>query len=182
MNYKDEYERGISYEDYVDILDENLSLHQLHYNKFQIDPLSSEKISHFRAYKILVITEPWCGDSLALLPIIRKISELNDQWEIKVLLRDSNLDIMDQFLTRGVRGMPMFLFLDENADFQFSWGPRPEGASQIFESHRKEILEGRIEKKDIIKKIRVYYAKDRGVSTLKELLHVFAEQEMLSEA
>ncbi len=37
MNYSDEYEKAISYQEYVDILEDNLSLHQLHYNKFIVD-------------------------------------------------------------------------------------------------------------------------------------------------
>jgi hypothetical protein len=173
---------AISYQEYVDILEDNLSLHQLHYNKFKIDQVNGEKIEKFKACKILVISEPWCGDSLALLPIIRKISEINNRWEIKILLRDSNLDLMDQFLTRGVRGMPMFLFLNENGDFQFSWGPRPEGATQIFESHREQINDGKIDMKEVIKKIRVYYAKDRGIRTLKELMQLFEKNGLLSDA
>lgn len=178
MNFRDEYEKAISYQEYVNILGENLNLHQLHYNKFEIDDENSAKIEKFKPCKILVITEPWCGDSLALLPIISKISELNDQWEIKVLLRDFHLELMDRFLTGGVRGMPMFLFLNERGDFQFKWGPRPEKATQIFETYREQITESKIDKTEVIKKIRVYYAKDRGITTLAELMGIFKEHDL----
>jgi thiol-disulfide isomerase/thioredoxin len=159
-------------------LDDNLSLHELHYKKFSIDRKSRDKIVHFQGCKILVLTEPWCGDSLALLPIIKKISEENGQWEIRVLLRDSNLKIMDQFLTRGVRGIPMFLFLDEKGDLLFNWGPRPVGAVQIFDKYREQIKQGELEKQEVINKIRIYYAKDRGVNTLVELMTVFEAHDL----
>jgi thiol-disulfide isomerase/thioredoxin len=149
----------------------------LHYKKFQVEGDDQIKIKSLKPYKILVITEPWCGDSLALLPLIRKIAEINGNWELKVLLRDSNLELMDHFLTRSVRGIPVFLFLDEEGECKFKWGPRPEAAAQIFENHRSDIEENKIEKKDVIKKIRVFYAKDRGKATLAELMEVFSENE-----
>jgi hypothetical protein len=89
------------------------------------------------------------------------------------MLRDSNLEFMDEFLTRGARGIPIFLFLNEKSDLLFKWGPRPKAASDIFESYRDQINEEKIDKKEVIKKIRVYYAKDRGVTTLTELMEVF---------
>jgi hypothetical protein len=178
LKYREAYDKAMSYEAYVDILGDNLDLHQLHYKKFLIDQESEVLIKSFKPYKILVITEPWCGDSLALLPIIRKIAELNGKWEIKVLLRDENPDIMDQFLTQGVRGMPMFLFLDEDGNYLFKWGPRPEAAAQLFENYREEISKGKIGKIEVIKKIRTYYAKDRGVTTLAELISVFKENQV----
>jgi len=178
LNYQEEFEKGMSYDDYVGLLDEHLSLHQLHYNKFLIDKKSHSIVESLKPYKILVITEPWCGDSLALLPIIRKISKLNSQWEIRIMLRDSNPKVMDQLLTHGSRGIPIFLFLDGNGDLQFKWGPRPKKAAQIFENHRRQINEGKLEKMDVIKKIRAYYAKDRGVTTLAELIRIFEENEV----
>jgi hypothetical protein len=83
---------------------------------------------------------------------------------------------MDRFLTNGVRGIPVFLFLDERGEFLFRWGPRPKKTAQIFENYREKISSGEIEKQDVIKKIRVYYAKDRGIETLAELVEVFDEQ------
>ena len=166
---------AMPYQAYIDMLGKKLDLHNLHYKKFSINKEIESIISVFQPLNILVITEPWCGDSLALIPIIRKISEVNVQWEIKVLLRDSNPEIIDQFLTRGVRGIPIFLFLDERGEFLFRWGPRPKAAHNIYEAHREQIETGKIEKQDVIKKIRVYYAKDRGIETLAELIKVFDE-------
>ena len=70
---------------------------------------------------------------------------------------------MDQFLSRGVRSIPIFLFLDDQGELRFCWGPRPEATAQIYDNHREQITEGKIEKQEVIKKIRIYYAKDRGI-------------------
>ena len=176
LNLITAYDLAMSYQAYLEQLGKNLDLHKLHYKKFSIDENTIAKISGYKKVKILIITEPWCGDSLALLPIIKRIAEKNDHWEIKVLLRDANLEIMDHFLTNSVRGIPVFLFLDERGEFLFRWGPRPKKAAQIFENYREQIAAGEIEKQDVIKKIRVYYAKDRGIETLTELIAVFDKQ------
>ena len=178
MNLASEYNMALPYQEYVDMLGNNYNIHELHYKKFSIDKKISAKISGYKRLKILIITEPWCGDSLALLPIIRKIAEVNGRWEIKILLRDSNLEIMDQFLSRGVRSIPIFLFLDDQGELRFRWGPRPEATAQIFDNHREQITEGKIEKQEVIKKIRIYYVKDRGIKTLTELIRVFDEHNL----
>ena len=170
-----EYNRAIAFQTYLEKLGRSLDLHNLHYKKFFIKKEFATKISKLRNVDILVITEPWCGDSLALLPIIRKIAEIQGLWEIKIILRDENPELIDQFLTKGVRGIPMFLFLDEKGNLLFKWGPRPKEAVQIYENHREQIMEGKIEKQEVIKKIRTYYAKDRGIETLSELIQVFEE-------
>ena len=175
MKLWDEFEKALSLEEYEDKLFENISLHKLHYKKCRIDQEKEEQIRKLSPCNVLVITEPWCGDSLALVPILKKMSEINGNWEVKVLLRDSNLDLMDQFLTHGSRGIPIFLIIDDSGELLFKWGPRPEKAAEIFEDHREQIKNGLIEKEDVIKKIRTYYAKDRGVTTIKELVRIFKE-------
>jgi len=169
MNLKKYYINALSYEAYVQLLNENRPLHELHYKKFNVDNDVAQEPFLKNHYKILVITEPWCGDSLALLPLIRKLSEITTTWDLKILLRDKNLELMDKFLTNGARGIPVFLFLDENFDLITRWGPRPGAAQQIYEKHRTRIENGQILKHDVIKKIRSYYAKDRGKESVAEL-------------
>jgi len=169
MNLEIYFNDAMSYDDYIKLLDKNRTLHDLHYKKFYADSRIDQEEFIKETFNILVITEPWCGDSLALLPIIQKLSERNPTWEIRILLRDKNPELMNHFLTRDVRSIPIFLFLDERFNLITRWGPRPEAAQQIYEDHRTQIESGQITKQDVIKKIRTFYAKDRGQSSLEEL-------------
>ncbi len=170
MNFRKDLETALLYNQYVNLLGDNLSLHNLHYKNFKLNREDEERIARYSPYDILIITEPWCGDSLALFPLIKKISECNSTWNINILLRDKNLDIIDKFLTNGVRAIPKFIFLNKKGDYIFDWGPRPVKAQEIFEQFRERINKGEIEKKDVILKIRKYYAKDKGKETSNELL------------
>jgi hypothetical protein len=173
-----DYKRALPYAAYIDILAKNLSLHQLHYKKFVIDTTTMNKISNFQSMKILVITEPWCFDSLALLPVIKKIAECNKHWDLKILLRDKNTELMEKFLTAGAKAIPVFLFLNEKGELLFRWGPRPTPGVDIFNRHRSLIKNGKIEKQEVIKKIRIFYAKDRGKTTLSELIDLFNDHDL----
>ena len=61
-----------------------------------------------------VITESWCGDSAQNLPIIAKLASLSEKINFKIVLRNSNLDFMDLYLTNGNRCIPKLIVFDEN--------------------------------------------------------------------
>ena len=42
-----------------------------------------------------------------------------------------------------------------------------------------DVIEGKIEKTEVIKKIRKFYAKDRGKTILRELFSIFKEMKLL---
>ena len=82
----------------------------------------------------MVLTEPWCGDSAFLLPVIAEAAALSDQVSLRILPRDENLDVMDQYLTDGSRSIPKLVAFSEDGEELFSWGPRPQAAARQFEA------------------------------------------------
>lgn len=92
----------------------------------------------------LVLTEDWCGDSAFSLPIIVALARLTDQVTLRILLRDANLDIMDQYLTNGTRGIPKLIAFDpETGRELFQWGPRPAELAQAREAWKAEGADGK---------------------------------------
>jgi hypothetical protein len=86
----------------------------------------------------MVLTEPWCGDSAFLLPVIAEAAALSDRVSLRILLRDDNLDIMDQYLTGGSRSIPKLVAFSEEGEELFTWGPRPQAAARQFEALKEE--------------------------------------------
>lgn len=63
----------------------------------------------------LVITEDWCGDALANVPVLAKLAQETGKLHLRLFLRDQNLDLADQYLKEGkYRSVPVFVFFDEN--------------------------------------------------------------------
>jgi len=179
MNLNADFEKGLLYEEYVELLEDNLPLHQKHYNKFQISPEQEETIKQIKPLKLIILTEPWCGDSLAIFPVIRRITEINGNWEMRILRRDENPELMDHFLTRNARAVPIILFLDKDGSLIFRFGPRPKAAQDIFEQYREDFKAGKIDKKEVIKKIRNFYAKNRGDAILNDLFSLFNKHNLI---
>ncbi len=171
MNLIKYFEKGIEISTFEDKLGDNKRIHELHYKKFNPDTAEQSAIKNLLPMKIVVITEPWCGDSLASLPVLKKMGEINGKWEIKILHRDENIDLIDQFLTNGGRAIPIFLFLDDDGNLISKWGPRIETTRKIFENNREKIKNGIIEHSEVILMIRKFYSVDRGKEIFKELLN-----------
>ena len=115
----------------------------------------------------LVLTEGWCGDAAQILPVLNAMAQLNPAIELKLLLRDEHLDLMDQYLTNGKsRSIPKLIAIDNDSMQElFNWGPRPTVLQQSFNSMRAEDIAGSI----ITEKIHSWYAKDKTVTTQKEI-------------
>lgn len=127
------------------------------------DLLSQENLSPF---KVLVISEGWCGDAAQSVPVIAEIARLfPGKTELKVILRDTDTDLIDQFLTNGGRSIPIFIFLDNNNQLLGHWGPRPLEAQQLFQ----EMKAAELPFQELAEKLHGWYAKDKTHSLQKEI-------------
>lgn len=116
----------------------------------------------------LVITEAWCGDAAQNLPILNLMALQNPNIEFKLVLRDENLELMDQYLTNGGRSIPKLIILDTETHKELAiWGPRPAGAQALLAEHKANPTESHA---DFAKKVQLWYAQDKNLSTQHELL------------
>ena len=91
-----------------------------------------EKIKGLPKQTWLLLTETWCGDAANSIPLLAKLAELNPNVDLRIVLRDQHLELMDQFLTKGGRSIPKLIALDGDLNVLFDWGPRPEELQRIY--------------------------------------------------
>jgi hypothetical protein len=113
--------------------------------------------------RILVITEGWCGDSAQILPYMEKWASAKGH-ELRIVLRDEHLDLMDQFLTNGARAVPMFVFINADGSLSEKWGARPKALQEKVVQWKAEGLEKEI----FITMIHKWYADDKGNTCIEE--------------
>lgn len=117
----------------------------------------------------LIITEGWCGDAAQNVPVIEKIADESDKIETRYVLRDENLDLMDQYLTKGARAIPKLIVLDAvTLEVLDTWGSRPGSAQEIF----YDLKSKGVEKADISEKLQRWYNEDRGRSLQAEFVGI----------
>jgi len=125
-----------------------------------------QKLTH--NYRFVVLTEAWCGDAAQIVPVFYQIEKASQgKITLKLLLRDDNLDLMDQHLTNGARSIPKLIVYNEKEEVVATWGPRPQVLSEYMQQLKVENKD--LELTKMIEKIQLWYSKDRTLSTQKEI-------------
>jgi len=115
----------------------------------------------------LVLAESWCGDAAHQIPVMNKMAELNDNIDLKVVLRDENEALMNLFLTNGNKSIPKLIMIDnETGDVINSYGPRPSEATKMVNDYKSE--HGKLTP-EFKEDLQHWYNKDKGQNILKDL-------------
>jgi len=120
---------------------------------------------------LLVIAESWCGDVAQNLPPLKLMADINPNIELKIILRDENPLVMDEFLTNGTRSIPVCLIIKKRTmEVLGKWGPRPKTAQEMMKEFKTRADYNHDEAD---KKIQIWYAKDRTNSLQEEFGKLF---------
>src|SRR5262245_559846 len=109
------FAEGMTYEAYKEQMTRNRERFE---SNEQTVELSADDIAFFaqlaQPLHVVVLAEDWCGDVVNNLPILGRLAAESGKLDMRVFLRDQNLDIMDQYLKDGkFRSIPLFVFFDE---------------------------------------------------------------------
>ncbi|WP_068839929.1 thioredoxin family protein [Pontibacter akesuensis] len=120
----------------------------------------------------VVLTEAWCGDAAQNLPALVKIADASPLIELKLLMRDENPELMDQYLTNGGRSIPKLIALDANTmEVLGTWGPRPVPAQElVLEAKAKDMPF-----KEMAEQLHGWYAKDKSNTLQVELRELISQ-------
>lgn len=116
MVTKERFAEGMTVRQYVDQMSMNKDRFVAALDSVAIAGADMPLRERFAAARnILVITEDWCGASIASLPFAIKLAEGMPGAEMRIFLRDESPDLMDQFLKNGrYRSIPVIVFFDEH--------------------------------------------------------------------
>lgn len=140
MSLNQWFEQAMQADDYIESMKQNKDGLLHIYDNFNLpeDETFFEKIASMKL-RAIVLTEDWCGDAMLNVPILLRISE-KANLEVRMLLRDDNLELMDQYLTNGTsRAIPIFIFIDVEGNERAVWGPRAETAQNYVDQEREKL-------------------------------------------
>lgn len=115
----------------------------------------------------VILVESWCGDAAQNLPVFAKIAEANPNINVRVLLRDDNPDVMDQYLTNGGKSIPKLICVDENLNELGTWGPRPKFLQDWLYKNKANPT---MEMSELKEQFQIWYTKDKGLTLQKEMV------------
>jgi len=121
----------------------------------------------------LVISEAWCGDAAQNVPLLQKIADLSNKIELKIILRDENLEVMDLYLTNGGRSIPKLIALENTTlNELYTWGPRPASIQNVMNELKAANI---TEISEIVEKIQIAYNQDKSQSFQHEFVTLLTE-------
>ena len=117
-------------------------------------------------WHLLVLSEDWCGDAVNTVPYVARLAELAPNLDLRVLGRDANPDLMDAHLTGTARSIPVVIAYDDEFGEHGWWGPRPSPLQAWVFGEEGQALD----KTQRYRHVRAWYARDRGRTTIDEVL------------
>lgn len=189
------FTKGISYQAYTELIQ---SLYEqgkatgdiqnedyLHYTQLSIQRmnrwnkkavLSEEAKSNLatinQPQNWLVIAEGWCGDAAHALPFIYLLASASEKIELKIVLRDENDELMQEFLTNGGKSIPKLIAFTPEHELLFTWGPRPKEPTAMVMKEKDE--KGKLDE-SFKTELQKWFNKDKGNSTVNELIELASE-------
>lgn len=120
----------------------------------------------------LILVESWCGDVAQILPVLKHMADHSDQIQIRLLLRDRNLTVMDAYKTNGGRSIPKLICLRQSDLTELgTWGPRPAALQAEMNMWKAENAPF----DQVIERAHGWYAKDHTQHTQAELATMIRE-------
>jgi hypothetical protein len=137
---KERFQSATTFDQYVDRMKVNKEQMQKFTEEVE---LSKEDVEFWRGrgkLNVYVLTYDGCGDALYNIPVLAKIAKQAPNVDLRVVQRDENLDVMDQYKNQGLyRSVPTFIFMDENLEEVGTLKERAESMTQVMEAEQLKV-------------------------------------------
>ncbi len=193
MNLIEYINKGLTYEEYITRVEDDLenevenddpkeyvqyyALGLQRMNRvtktFQLTSVQENRVKETpNNFKILSITEGWCGDASQILPVIEKLANALNV-ESKYILRDENLELMENYKTNNALSIPIVIGVAEDGSELFRFGPRPAYGMELLAKFKSspDIYSA----DDFHEDLQKYYNTNKGVDIVDEILDLVDE-------
>lgn len=145
------FAQGMTVEQYKAQMTQNRDRFEENEAKASIRPEDREFFAAMpQPLNVLVITEDWCGDALANVPVLAKLADATGKLNLRLFLRDKNLDLADSYLKEGkYRSVPVFVFFDAQMNELGHFIERPARATAEMAADSQRLAEQHPELPDL---------------------------------
>lgn len=137
---KERFSQGLTYDAYKAQMSRNKEKFEENERTVQLPAADLEALKKGPKLNVLVLTEDWCGDALANVPIICRLAKETGRFDVRVFLRDQNDDLMAQYMNGEFKSIPVVAFFDESFREVGRWIERPVTVTERRTKRRAEIF------------------------------------------
>jgi hypothetical protein len=117
------------------------------------------------AWRMLVVAEDWCGDSVHNVPYLARLADEVDGLELRVVDSKAGRGILDGHRTPdGREATPTLVLLDDAGSVAGCWVERPAELQAWWLDNAELAREARVDH------VYAWYEEDRGRSAVRELV------------
>ena len=139
---KERFESGLSYQAYKEAMTRNRDRVEANEKRVVLDRETVRALKSLpQPLNVVVLAEDWCGDVIANLPVLGRLSEEVGTLNVRIFYRDQNLDLMERWLNQGkFQSIPVFAFFDERLRELGHWIERPASVTELRARKRREVF------------------------------------------
>jgi hypothetical protein len=124
------FSKGLTWKDYMAQMGDTRARTEENYQKATLTDEERKFFSGVAQVRhVLMLAENWCGDVHRNSPLVARVCEAMPNAELRVFLRDQNLDITDSYLNNGYRSIPVVVFFDKDWHEIGRWIERSHAAT-----------------------------------------------------
>lgn len=143
-------------------------------NATLLEGLKESLSSNTRKLTWYVFVEGWCADASQNIPFLNLMASYSDSIELKFLLRDENIELMERYLTNGAQAIPKLVCFDSETNEELGvWGPRPTKIQDKVVEFKKN--NPKVEKTEFLSNLQKWYAKDKGGYLQEEFVNLLGK-------
>lgn len=141
-------------------------------SNYETGSVSDSLLARARAipgsWRLLVIAEDWCGDSLNTMPYVARLVEGVPNLQMRIISSKRGRSVMKAHRTPdGRAATPTVILLDDRYRESGCWIERPAELQRWFQEKKKTLGE-----KELYDQKYAWYANDKGGQTVREIVEM----------
>ena len=162
------YESGESFAEFLALVEKREGQWNHHYQNGVVPQELLRRARAAGSFRMLVVTEDWCGDSAYTIPYVAKLVGEVEGLSMRLIGQEQGKQLMRFRLTPDYRAAtPTIVLLDESGKDVGCWVERPSELQDWFQANKREL-----EHDDLYGQKYEWYEKDAGLSTLREIVEL----------
>jgi len=169
---EDLYRSGVPFAEFLAAAESRRAAWENHYSEGDVDRSAVDRvIAATGTWRLLVIAEDWCSDSVGTIPFLALLAERAENLELRIVDSEAGSALMEAHPTPDGRGAtPTVLLLDEAFENVGCWIERPAELQTWALGARADL-----DDREFSTRKAAWYEEDAGQSTVDEIVTLIEE-------
>ena len=161
------YRSGVTFAEFIRVADDRRERWERNYGEGTVAPaLVTRATAVVGTWRLLVIAEDWCSDSVSTIPYLARLAERVPDLDLRIIDSDVGRELMERHRTPdGRAATPTVFLLDDTYELAGCWVERPSELQRWALGAGAELGE-----RAFVREKMGWYENDGGSSTVEDIV------------